>query len=113
MRFRFGDCELDADTRQLFVRGVEVHLQPKAFQFLELLIHNRPRVVSKTEIHENLWPGTFVSDGTLTSLLAEVRDSSTPSTASYETQKETLIAARKLLGSWRVVILPYSGLSDL
>ena len=74
MRFRFGECVLDSDTRQLFVRGADVHLQPKAFHFLELLIQNRPRVVPKTEIHEKLWPGTFVSDGTLTSLLAEVRD---------------------------------------
>jgi DNA-binding winged helix-turn-helix (wHTH) protein len=74
MRFRFGECVLDSDTRQLFVRGAKVHLQPKAFQFLELLIQNRPRVVPKPEIHEKLWPGTFVSDGTLTSLLAEVRD---------------------------------------
>jgi DNA-binding winged helix-turn-helix (wHTH) protein len=74
MRVRFGECVLDSDTRQLFVRGVEVHLQPKAFQFLELLLRSRPRVVPKAEIHENLWPGVFVSDGTLTSLLAEVRD---------------------------------------
>jgi DNA-binding winged helix-turn-helix (wHTH) protein len=64
---------LDSDTRQLFVRDAEVHLQPKAFQFLELLLENRPRVVAKDEIHQKLWPGTFVSDGTLTSLLAEVR----------------------------------------
>lgn len=74
MRVRFGECVLDSDTRQLFVRGAEVHLQPKAFQFLELLLHSRPRVVPKAEIHEKLWPGVFVSDGTLTSLLAEVRD---------------------------------------
>jgi DNA-binding winged helix-turn-helix (wHTH) protein len=73
MRVRFGDCVLDSDTRQLFVRDAEVHLQPKAFQFLELLLENRPRVVAKDEIHQKLWPGTFVSDGTLTSLLAEVR----------------------------------------
>ncbi len=73
MRLRFGECVLDSETRQLVVRGAEVHLQPKAFQFLELLIHNRPRVVPKAEIHEKLWPGIFVSDGTLTSVLAEVR----------------------------------------
>jgi FHA domain-containing protein len=50
-----------------------VHLSPKGLQFLELLLENRPRALSKSEIHEKLWPGTFVSDGTLTSLLAEVR----------------------------------------
>ena len=73
MRLRFGDCVLDSETRELFVEGERVHLTPKAFQFLELLLENRPRALSKGQIHECLWPGTFVSDGTLTSLLAEVR----------------------------------------
>ena len=74
MRIRFGDCVLDSETRQLFVGSEEVHLQPKAFQFLELLLESRPKALSKDVIHEKLWPGTFVSDGTLTSLLAEIRD---------------------------------------
>jgi DNA-binding winged helix-turn-helix (wHTH) protein len=73
VRTRFGECMLDSDTRELLVRGAPVHLSPKGLQFLELLLENRPRALSKTEIHEKLWPGTFVSDGTLTSLLAEVR----------------------------------------
>ena len=73
MRVRFGECVLDSDTRQLSVRGETVHLSPKAFQFLELVLDNRPRALSKREIHERLWPGTFVSDGTLASLLVEVR----------------------------------------
>ncbi len=61
-------------TRQLSVRGATVHVQPKAFQLLELLLENRPKAVSKSQIHERLWPGTFVADSTLTSLLVEVRD---------------------------------------
>jgi DNA-binding winged helix-turn-helix (wHTH) protein len=73
VRTRFGECVLDSDTRELLVRGAPVHLSPKGLQFLELLLENRPRALSKGEIHEKLWPGTFVSDGTLTSLLAEVR----------------------------------------
>jgi DNA-binding winged helix-turn-helix (wHTH) protein len=73
MRVRFGDCELDSETRQLSVRGKPVHLSPKAFQFLELLLDSRPKALSKSEIHERLWPGTFVSDGALASLLVEVR----------------------------------------
>ncbi len=73
MRIRFGECVLDPDTRELLLRGTPVHLSPKGLQFLELLLANRPRALSKTEIHEKLWPGTFVSDGTLTSLLAEIR----------------------------------------
>lgn len=73
MRIRFGENVLDEDTRELLVGGKAVRISPKAFQFLELLLTNRPRALSKEEIHETLWPATFVSDGTLTSLLAEVR----------------------------------------
>ena len=73
MRVRFGECVLDSETRLLSVRDKVVHLSPKALQFLELLLGRRPKAISKSEIHEHLWPGTFVSDGTLTSLLVEVR----------------------------------------
>jgi DNA-binding winged helix-turn-helix (wHTH) protein len=73
MRVRFGECLLDSDTRELSVGGKAVHLQPKAFQFLELLLRERPHAVSKDKIHDQLWPGTFVSDSTLTSLLTEIR----------------------------------------
>jgi DNA-binding winged helix-turn-helix (wHTH) protein len=73
MRVRFGECVLDSETRELLVGGEMVHLTPKAFDLLAILIENRPRALSKTEIHEKLWPNTFVADGTLTSLLAEVR----------------------------------------
>jgi DNA-binding winged helix-turn-helix (wHTH) protein len=73
MRVRFGECVLDSETRELVVAGETAHLAPKAFDLLAILVENRPRALSKKEIHEKLWPGTFVSDGTLTSLLAEVR----------------------------------------
>jgi DNA-binding winged helix-turn-helix (wHTH) protein len=73
MRFRFGDCLLDADTRELSRKGKAVHVSPKAFQVLELLLAERPRAVSKEEILDRLWAGTVVTDGTLTTMIAEVR----------------------------------------
>jgi len=73
MRVRFGDCVLDTETRELSRAGAAVHLSPKGFELLRLLLERRPKAVSKSEVHEGLWPGTFVSDGTLTSLVAEVR----------------------------------------
>ena len=73
MRVRFGECVIDSETRELLVGGEPVHLTPKAFDLLAILIENRPRALSKAEIHEKLWPSTFVSEGTLTSLLADVR----------------------------------------
>jgi DNA-binding winged helix-turn-helix (wHTH) protein len=73
MKIRFGYCLFDGDARELVVRGKPVHVTPKAFQLLEMLLEERPKAVSKESIHARLWPSTFVSDGTLTSLLAEVR----------------------------------------
>ncbi len=73
MSARFGPFELDASRRQLLRSGVEVHLTPKAFDLLALLVDEAPRVVRKNELHERLWPGTFVSDATLVGLVKEVR----------------------------------------
>ena len=74
MRVSFGKCVLDSETRELFADGEVVHLQPKALQLLELLLMSRPKALTKEVIHEKLWAGTFVSDGTLTSLIAEIRN---------------------------------------
>ena len=73
MQLRFGTCSLDTETRQLREGSVERHLSPKAFDLLLLLLEHRPRALSKSELHERLWPATFVSDATVTSLVAEVR----------------------------------------
>jgi hypothetical protein len=50
-----------------------VSLSPKAFQLLLLLVANRDRAMSKQELHENLWPSTFVLETNLASLIAEIR----------------------------------------
>ncbi|HZF32140.1 MAG TPA: winged helix-turn-helix domain-containing protein [Gammaproteobacteria bacterium] len=70
---RFGSFELDGAQRQLRRDGGDVHLTPKAFDLLTLLIEAAPRVVRKTEIHERLWPSSFVADATLTGLIKELR----------------------------------------
>jgi DNA-binding winged helix-turn-helix (wHTH) protein len=69
----FGTFVLDTGRHQLLEAGREVHLSPKAYEFLRLLLSERPRALAKTELHERLWPGTFVTDATLASLVAEVR----------------------------------------
>ena len=73
MRYRFGECELDDATQQFWRAGVETHLGPKAFDFLLLLIRARPRVLSKAELHAELWPDSFVTDASLATLAAELR----------------------------------------
>ncbi len=73
MRLASSDWVFDSDTREVTRRGAAVSLSPKAFDLLELLIRNRPKAVSKAEIHEHLWPGTFVSPANLANLVVEVR----------------------------------------
>jgi DNA-binding winged helix-turn-helix (wHTH) protein len=69
----FGGHRLDLGARQLFRGATEVHLSPKAFDLLRLLVEKRPQAVSKRELHDHLWPGTFVTDANLASLIAELR----------------------------------------
>ena len=74
VRLRFGDLTFDPDTRQLLRGGDDVHLSPKAFELLKTLIDHRPRALSKNELHQHLWPATFVSEANLASLIAEIRE---------------------------------------
>lgn len=73
MPLTFGDYRLDLATRQLFRGTAEIHLSPKAFSLLQQLVEHRDRAVSKAELHDHLWPGTFVTEANLASLIAEVR----------------------------------------
>lgn len=70
---RFGEFTLDGALRQLRGPAGDIHLSTKAFDLLTLLVNNRSRILSKTELHEQLWPGTFVVDANLASLIAEIR----------------------------------------
>src|SRR5687768_12401429 len=74
MRLQFGACTFDRERRELTRDGSAVHAGPQLLRLLELLIDARPRALTKDEVHGALWPATFVSDGTLTSLIAELRD---------------------------------------
>jgi DNA-binding winged helix-turn-helix (wHTH) protein len=74
MTIRFGEFTLDADLRRLHARSGEVHLSPKAFDLLVLLVQNRSRVMAKVDLQQRLWPDTFVVDTNLASLIAEIRD---------------------------------------
>ncbi len=73
MPVRFGPFLLDPETRRLHREGREVHLTPKGFDLLELLVRSRPRAVSTTAIKRTLWPDAHVGAGSLTVLVAEVR----------------------------------------
>jgi len=68
---RFGEFTLDPGARRLIRQdGEEIHLSPKAFDLLQLLIESRPRVLDKAALHARIWPHTFVVDADLTVRIA-------------------------------------------
>jgi DNA-binding winged helix-turn-helix (wHTH) protein len=71
--YRFGSFTLNVATRQLLSHEGEVHLSPKAFELLAVLLANRSRAVSKSELQEHLWPATFVEETNIAGLVAEIR----------------------------------------
>jgi DNA-binding winged helix-turn-helix (wHTH) protein len=73
-RFGFAGFTIDAEARRLVADGGrDVHLSPKAFDLLHLLIERRPNVLDKASLHAAIWPRTFVVDANLSVLIAELR----------------------------------------
>ena len=70
---QFGDFALDADARRLTHDGVDLHLSPKAFQLLALLLQARPAVLDRATLRRHLWPDTHVVDASLGNLVSEIR----------------------------------------
>jgi DNA-binding winged helix-turn-helix (wHTH) protein len=73
MRLQFADFTVDTGTRQLHRAGEELHLSPKAFDLLALLLAHRPAVVDKETLRDSLWPGTNVVETNLNNLVSEIR----------------------------------------
>jgi DNA-binding response OmpR family regulator len=78
MIYRFGNYELDAQRCELRCAGQLVAIEPKVFAVLVYLLQHRDRVVTKEELLEQCWSGTFVSDAALTRCLAKVRKTVQP-----------------------------------
>ena len=74
MRLKFGSWEVDTNRRLLTHDGSPASLSPKAFDLLVVLARHHEKAFPKAELHQILWPDTFVSDGSLTILIAEIRD---------------------------------------
>jgi TolB-like protein/DNA-binding winged helix-turn-helix (wHTH) protein len=65
MLYRFSDCTLDMARFQLCRQGRPVKAEPQVLRLLQLLIENRDRVVSRSEIHARLWGRRLVTDNAL------------------------------------------------
>src|SRR5688572_9873260 len=81
--YEFGNFVLDARSRILLKVGGTVHLTPKAFDILLVLVQHGGQVVNKEQLLKEVWPDTFVEEGSLSRNIHELRkalgdDSSEP-----------------------------------
>lgn len=72
-RLHFDRFTLDTGTRELMADGGIVHLSPKAFDLLEILVQKRPEAVPRAELEKRIWRSTHVSDTSLAGLVGELR----------------------------------------
>lgn len=73
MKVRFADCVLDADARTVRRGTATIHLSPKAFDFLTVLVEHRGRALSKVELLHRVWPDVFVSEASVARVVREIR----------------------------------------
>lgn len=73
MIWRFGDCVLDTDRRELSRAGQPVHIEPQVFALLAQLAAAGGAAVSKERLIDTVWRGLNVSDATISARVAAAR----------------------------------------
>jgi DNA-binding winged helix-turn-helix (wHTH) protein len=71
--YLFENHTLDTDRRELRRGRHLIAIGPQVFDVLEFLVRNRERVVSNEDLIEGVWKGRIVSESTLSSRIAAVR----------------------------------------
>jgi eukaryotic-like serine/threonine-protein kinase len=71
--YRFGQFVLDPSRRTLSRADSPISLTPKAFDVLFFLVQNPNRLVTREELLQAVWGGTFVEEGNLTQYISHLR----------------------------------------
>ena len=71
--YRFGNCVLHSDTRELLRDGVVQKIERRSFDLLHYLLRQEGRVVGKDELLENVWSNRYVSDSVIAQSIMKAR----------------------------------------
>ena len=71
--YKFAGFKFDCKKNKLWKNEELISISPKALELLGLLLKQNGDFVSKEEIFENIWAGTFVEDGVLTQNIYTLR----------------------------------------
>ena len=61
-KFTHKNLELDIESRQVYVNGIEINLTVREFDILELLITNPNKVFTRANLFESVWKDDFIGD---------------------------------------------------
>jgi DNA-binding winged helix-turn-helix (wHTH) protein/predicted ATPase len=70
----FGRFRLDTTNECLWCGAQAISLRPKAFAVLKLLVEHPGQLVTKQQVLEGVWPGTFVTDAVLKDSIRQLRE---------------------------------------
>ena len=71
--YEFGQFVVDVRERVMRRSGMQVPLTPKAFDTLVVLLRHHGRLVTKDELMRQVWPDSFVEEGSLTFNIGALR----------------------------------------
>lgn len=72
--FDDGYLKTDSVNKTVYVNGTEKKITSIEYKLLEYLIENKNRLVTKTEIFDNVWNDKFTTDGTLNVHIRKIRE---------------------------------------
>ena len=81
--YEFGPFRFDTGAHRLLKENTPVSLTPKSFDLLRILIENRGRAMSKSELLEALWPDSQVEEGNLAFQVSVLRKALGPEAGSW------------------------------
>ena len=70
----FGKFRLDLTNECLWQGARSISLRPKAFAVLKLLVEHPGLLVTKQQVLDTVWPGTFVGDAVLKDNVRQLRE---------------------------------------
>ena len=74
--FKVKNITINTNEAKIYKNGVEIVLTAMEYKLLLILLNNRGKVLSRTQLLENIWDvaGDFVEDNTLTVYIKRLRD---------------------------------------
>lgn len=75
-RIKIGDITVNTNEAKVYKNGGEIVLTAMEYRLLLILLNNRGKVMSRTQLLEDIWDvaGDFVEDNTLTVYIKRLRD---------------------------------------